>query len=397
MVSSRLFWALGYNVPEQYLATIRPELLQIADSARVPTMSGKGRRMTRQDLDAVFGRAARSADGSYRVVASRQVPGRVVGRFAYAGTRNDDPNDIVAHEHRRELRALQVFGAWTNLVDIKANNTLDAVVMENGRGVIKHYLQDVGSAFGIGANGPHDYDEGFEHTYQGDTLVRRLLTFGLYLSPWQTETKYEKHTAIGRFEAATFEPREWKPRLPVPALLLLDEADAFWAARRVATFTDRMIHAAVATAEYSDPAAAQYLARVLIERRDKVARAYLTGAGSLVNLTLDGNTLVFADAAVDAGAASVPSGGYHAVWARFDNATGAADVIAETTSTSTRLSAPAGLPLADGTYLRVAIHAVEGGRRLPTVATFLRVADGWRLVGVARSAASGMRTAELTE
>jgi hypothetical protein len=34
------------------------------------------------------------------------------------------------HEHRRELRALRVFGAWTNLVDLKAGNTLDALVEE---------------------------------------------------------------------------------------------------------------------------------------------------------------------------------------------------------------------------------------------------------------------------
>ncbi len=48
------------------------------------------------------------------------------------------------HEHRRELRALQVFGAWTNLVDMKAGNTLDTVITENGRAHVRHYLQDVG-------------------------------------------------------------------------------------------------------------------------------------------------------------------------------------------------------------------------------------------------------------
>ena len=89
-------------------------------------------------------------------------PGRPVGGFRYYGTRPDDPNDVVPHEHRRELRALKVFGAWTNLVDMKAGNTLDAVVTENGRSVVRHYLQDVGSTFGTGANGPREYDEGWE-------------------------------------------------------------------------------------------------------------------------------------------------------------------------------------------------------------------------------------------
>ena len=191
MAATRMFWALGYNVPEHYLADVRPEQFLIGDTAKVPTLSGRKRPMTREDLDQVLSRAARNADGSYRVAASRLVPGRVVGHFKYQGTRNDDPNDIVPHEHRRELRALQVFGAWTNLVDIKANNTLDTVVADDGRAVVRHYLQDVGSTFGIGANGPHDYDEGYEHIYDGDALVRRMLTLGFYTRPWQTEAKYD--------------------------------------------------------------------------------------------------------------------------------------------------------------------------------------------------------------
>ena len=112
-------------------------------------------------------RSARSADGTYRVIAGRALPGRPIGGFRYHGTRPDDPNDVVPHEHRRELRALQVFGAWTNLVDMKAGNTLDTVVTENGRGVVRHYLQDVGSTFGTGALAPRDGDEGYEYLYEG--------------------------------------------------------------------------------------------------------------------------------------------------------------------------------------------------------------------------------------
>ena len=52
--------------------------------------------------------------------------------------------------------------------------------------------------------------------------------------------------------------------------------DAFWAARRVAAFTDELIRAAVHTGEFSDPAAEKYLGDVLIKRRDKIASIYLT-------------------------------------------------------------------------------------------------------------------------
>ena len=48
---------------------------------------------------------------------------------------------------------------------MKAGNTLDVLVTENGRSVVRHYLQDVGSTFGTGANGPREYDEGWELLY----------------------------------------------------------------------------------------------------------------------------------------------------------------------------------------------------------------------------------------
>ena len=90
---------------------------------------------------------------AFRAAAGRLLPGKVLGGFQYKGTRPDDPNDVVPHEHRRELRALRVFGAWTNLTDMKAGNTVDTIITEGGRGIVRHYLQDVGSTFGVGANG----------------------------------------------------------------------------------------------------------------------------------------------------------------------------------------------------------------------------------------------------
>jgi hypothetical protein len=48
---------------------------------------------------------------------------------------------------------------------------LDALVTENGKHVVRHYLQDVGSTFGTGANAPREYDEGWEYLATGWTLV----------------------------------------------------------------------------------------------------------------------------------------------------------------------------------------------------------------------------------
>src|SRR6185503_1695499 len=138
------------------------------------------------DVLPVLHRVARNSNGSYRVLASRLLPGKVLGGFKYFGTRPDDPNDVIPHEHHRELRALKVFAAWTNLTDMKAGNTVDTVVQENGKGIVRHYLQDVGSTFGDGAVGPHDYDEGWEYLFDAAPMKKRLVTLGFYIRPWQT-------------------------------------------------------------------------------------------------------------------------------------------------------------------------------------------------------------------
>ncbi len=198
LAANRIFWALGYWQVENHLVQLRPDRLLLAETATVTPPSGKRRRMQTSDLEAVLRRAHRSPDGSYRAVAARAVPGRALGGFRYYGTRPDDPNDIIPHEHRRELRALKVFGAWTNLVDMKAGNTLDSLIIVGGKAVVRHYLQDVGSTFGTGANAPREYDEGWEHLFEGDLVWKRLVTLGFFLQPWQT-VKYEKNPAIGRF------------------------------------------------------------------------------------------------------------------------------------------------------------------------------------------------------
>ena len=251
-VANKLFWALGYYQVENHLTWLPAEPLTIAPTARVRAESGRLRPMRKDDVDAVLARAAREPDGRYRVIAARGLSGSILGGFEYYGTRADDPNDIVPHEHRRELRALRVFGAWLNLVDMKAGNTLDVVVPgDGGRHVVRHYLQDVGSTFGVGANGPRQFDEGWESLVDAPRLFARLFTLGLYMRPWQ-RVRYNELPAIGRFEGDAFDPRTWSPRVPPASFRHSRADDEFWAARRVMAFSDEMIRAVVHTGGYSD-------------------------------------------------------------------------------------------------------------------------------------------------
>jgi len=385
LVANKIFWTLGYWQVENHLTVVRPEALTIAESATIRPPSGTRRRMTRSDVDAIFRRAHRSPDGSYRAVAARGIEGRPIEGFHYFGTRSDDPNDIVPHEHRRELRALKVFGAWTNLVDMKAGNTLDSVVNVNGRPVVRHYLQDVGSTFGSGANGPHEFFEGWEYLQQGDLTMKRLVTFGFFIRPWQT-AHYQDDKAIGRFEGDVFDPAQWKPRVPTAAFLHARADDNFWAARRVMAFSDDMIRAIAATGQYSDTAAVEHLAKTLMKRRDAIGRTYLTSVNPITDPLLDsGGVLTFHNAAVEAGVAKPPAG-YRARWFNFDNATGESRSVGETSGTAGRLQAPGGLPDSRGAIVRIEITATGASPAWKPVDVYFRqqAAGAWKLVGLER-------------
>ncbi len=201
-------------------------------------------------------------------------------------------------------------------------------------------------------------------------------------------TRYVENAAIGRFEGQEFEPAGWKPRVPTAAFLRARSDDTFWAARRVAAFTDDMIRAVVKVASYSDPAAEALLGDVLIQRRDKITAHYLSAINPLVDFTLNpAGRLTFRNAAIDHGGALPPAGGYRASWARFDNATGqSVEIGTGSTSTDTDLQVPGPLP-PPASYVRIDVSAVgpaPSSWTVPVQVYFRPTAGGWTLVGIER-------------
>ena len=381
-IASKVFYALGYNQVESFLTTFDPKNASIDPKASIRRPNGKRTPFNNDDLNVVLERVARNKDGTYRVIAGRLLPGKILGGFQYSGTRPDDPNDLVPHEHRRELRSLRVFGAWTNLTDIKNKNTIDTVITENGRSIVKHYLQDVGSTFGM-CNAEHEWDLSYEYFYAGGPSRKRLATLGFGLSPWQT-VDYVEYPSVGKFEGTVFDPRKWRPQTPTTAYMELRDDDAFWAARRVAAFTDEMIRAVVHTGQFSDPNAEKYLADVLIQRREKIKSTYLPAVNPIVNPRLDAKGLTFENAAV---AAAVAKGAiaYRAAWMRFDNTTGATTPITESKSATTTIAAPGGLPTSGFVAVDIAADSdAFPAWKQPVRATFRQEGGGWKLVGFER-------------
>jgi len=388
IIGTAFYYAIGYHTVEVALAEIDRAALVISERATIrDPLNGRRRRLRKSDIDEVFDRAARTSAGRYRVLVSRFAPGKPLGNFRYYGTRPDDPNDIVAHEHRRELRGARVFGAWLNHDDSRGINSLDMLETAGGRSWVKHYMFDFGSILGSGTVYAQRHRPGNEYIFEQRPGWLTLATLGGYIRPWMVIDYPDVPKSIGRLEAKAFDPEKWKPEYPNAAFENMRADDAFWAARIVARFTDEMIGAVVRKAQYSDPRATEYMTETLIARRDKVVAAWINGVCPAVDPVLGADgALTFTNAAVAARAAA-PGESYQLQWFRFDNAAAARTPVGERqTVTAPASRAPAGL-LDAGEFVGVevtALHPQRPGWGRPATFFFRRAGAAWTLAGVER-------------
>jgi hypothetical protein len=384
---ARLFWGLGYHVPETHLATLWPDELTIDERARITPPSGTRRRIEESDIQSLLRKAHRASDGSYRVVASKALEGRPAGGFRFYGTRSDDPNDVIPHEYRRELRAYGTFSAWLNHVDSKSINTLDTVVEQDGQQVVRHHLLDFGSTIGSAGVYPREPYEGWEYLVEGKKALAGIPSLGLYVKNWRTIPLY-RGKSVGAFpiDNTQWDPEQWKPRYANSAFRTARMDDKFWAARRLQAFTDEMLNRLVGVGRFNDPKSEEMLSKFLIERRDAIIRRYLPAVNPVVDVRLSpSGTLTFRNAAVEADVAHAPAE-YVVVWQNFDNVTGTTTTVGETRASTTSVNAPENLPAAPNTYIRAEISAIGGPEswKAPAHAYFRREAAGWTLVGFER-------------
>ncbi len=113
MVSSKFLYALGYFVPETYIVYFERDRLVLADGSERVTSAGDLQDLIDLDIDVFLDDVARDPERGYRATAIR-IPGSwegLLGPYQVFGVRTDDPNDIVPHEHRRDLRGLFVFSS----------------------------------------------------------------------------------------------------------------------------------------------------------------------------------------------------------------------------------------------------------------------------------------------
>lgn len=301
VIVARILHALGYNVPQDYVVYLRPEDLVLTAESEVETELGEVRPMTRADLRARLERIQFEDDGRIRALASKLIAGTPIGGHLPAGTREGDPNDVVPHQHRRELRGLLPVCNWLQHTDLKAANSVDTWVpdpAEPDHHYVLHYLVDFGKALGVQPYWSHRKEAGHAYPFDVRHLFGKMLTFGLYVYPYE-RAQLPGITGIGLYDVESHDPAHFATNIPYAPFAHADRFDSFWGAKRLMRLSPAQLRAVVEEARYSDPRATEYLTRVLIGRQRKTARYWFRRVNPIDELELQtgsgGPTLCFTD------------------------------------------------------------------------------------------------------
>jgi hypothetical protein len=283
-------------------------VFKLTPGLTVTDNAGRTKPFDMAALDHVLGLASRK--GEYlRFQASAWLEGRLLGPFRYEKMRDDDPNDIIPHQERRELRGARVLAAWLDHFDAREQNSMDAWFADrkdrpdSSPGHVIHYYLDTSDCLGS----EWDWEQisrrlGYSYVVDWNDIATDFFTLGIPLRPWDRVQRAPGHEMFGFFDVKNFVPDEWKNEYANPAFDLMTEHDAAWMARILARFTPEMVKALAAMGEFSDPSNTDYLESVLEGRLEKVLERYLTRLSPIANVHLtDGNHVCGVDLAEQRG------------------------------------------------------------------------------------------------
>jgi hypothetical protein len=395
VMATNLVWAAGYNTPQNHIFLFDPdavtlrngvELEMVEDDALVHYVVGargpEQRELTHDVFLRFIDRYPRTDQGRIRTLASKFLSGVPKGGFAWEGTRPDDPNDVIPHQNRRELRGYYVIASWINQVDSKEGNTLDMFIPDpdspaegKRHGHLVHYMLDNGASLGSGGVHGHRPRNGSENDLDIKAISMRFISLGSYERPWQDIENPDHPESIGWYSAEGFQPGSWRASIPNPTFSAVGAPDGYWGAKLVMSFTDDQLAALTEASRWSDFSARSYILAGLKARRDMIGRYWFARVSPLDDPRVEGGALVFDD-----------------LWTRhfggsaqyrydFDGRAAGSEGIAN----QARVPLPSGLAGSDG-RVRVRVWRSRAGKTgwSPRPATIWLEPSGsdWRVTGV---------------
>jgi hypothetical protein len=276
VICTRIFYAAGYFTPCNRIVYFDKKILKIDEDAKSEDASGEEVKLTQEHIEAVLKKGVRLKDGRYRASLSQFIDGKPLGPWTYEGRRSDDPNDVINHEDRRELRGMEVLAAWLGYTDSREQNTMASFIGDGDTGYVRHYMLDVGNSFGsvweppmLGRRIGHAYYLDFPY------VMEDFITFGTIQRPWDDLRFGPTGKVFGYYDVEHFNPDRFRPGYPNPAFVRKSERDSAWMARILARLTDEHLAAIVENAGMQ-PRYRDRLLEVMHGRRQKSLRRYLT-------------------------------------------------------------------------------------------------------------------------
>lgn len=293
VIGAAVYHAAGFETSCEQIVYVRRAQFRLAPGLLAIANDGSPHPFDDAALTAALATLPRRGASS-RMQASKWLPGVAIGPFRYESTREDDPNDIIGHEDRRELRGSRLIAAWLDHWDAREQNSMDVWLAvdpahkRSSPGIVRHYQIDTSDVFGQPVV-PATLGKRLGHSYEIDLhdIALDFVTLGLVSRAWDRAAPVPGHELFGFYGERDFDPAQWKPAYPNPAFLRMTERDAAWMARLIARFSAEDVRALAGAGDFTDPRQSDYLAEVLRVRQQRIFARYLTRLSPLADVRVD--------------------------------------------------------------------------------------------------------------
>ncbi len=299
-IAARFYFAAGWFAPCDSIVYFRKSVLKLTPGLEIKANVGPSKKLDQKALDDILEKTSKRGD-LFRMAASRWLPGKPLGPFRYESVRDDDPNDVIPHQDRRDLRGARVMAAWLNHFDSREQNSMDTWMQSEKdpeSGHVQHWYIDLGDSFGSEWS-----EDGFSrrhgHSYLLDfeAIGADFITFGIPKRPWDEAQRTDGAENFGYYSARDFAPEDWKGEYPNPTFSRATEHDDAWATRIIARFTEAHVAAAVWAGKLTSDFQTQWLTRILMERRRLILHRYFAKLSPLTDPKVNDHELCVTDLA----------------------------------------------------------------------------------------------------
>lgn len=348
VIGAAAYHAVGFNTSCEQVVFVAPSAFKLTAGLTVTNNSGVTTPFDEKALKKVIDESPHR-DGRIRMQASAWLPGYLIGPFRYEHTRADDPNDVIPHEDRRELRGGRLLAAWLNHFDAREQNSMDSWIAENPKGppdaspgYVRHYYLDTSDSLGS----EWDWDGvsrrlGFSYLLDWGDVSTDFLTLGLLSRPWDQVRKQPGQELFAYFDVEHFVPDKWVNEYPNPAFTRMTERDGAWMARILARFTPEMVAALAKMGRFEKASNTEYLTKVLQGRLERILARYLTRVSPITDVRAQGERVCGRDLARIRGVRSAAEFRYTATLSVDGAPPAPLAVITEGEETCVPLGAPA--------------------------------------------------------